>query len=102
MKKIVLFFIAILTFSSCSDFLEETNRNSITGDILYSTPEGYESLVNACYSYTRAWFGKPDGYAFTEMGSLRHIFSGNEARKPDFLPDCFVSVAFLHQFLYLQ
>lgn len=63
MKKIVLFFIAILTFSSCSDFLEETNRNSITGDILYSTPEGYESLVNACYSYTRAWFGKPDGYA---------------------------------------
>ena len=43
----------------------------------------------------------PD-HTFTEMGSLRHIFSGNETRKPDFLPDCFVSVAFLHQFLYLQ
>lgn len=85
MKKIVLFFIAILTFSSCSDFLEETNRNSITGDILYSTPEGYESLVNACYSYTRAWFGKPDGYAFTEMGTDCYTGGGADCGRAPFM-----------------
>lgn len=69
MKKITLLLISILLFSSCSDFLDETNRNTITGDVLYSTPEGYERLINACYSYSRAWFGKSDGFAFTEMGT---------------------------------
>ena len=69
MKKITLLFISILVFSSCSDFLDETNRNSITGDVLYSTPEGYETLINACYAYSRVWYAKADGYAFTEMGT---------------------------------
>lgn len=69
MKKIFCLIGIMVAFSSCSDFLEETNRNSITGDVLYNTPEGYESLVNACYAYSRAWFGKPEGYAFTELGT---------------------------------
>lgn len=85
MKKIILFFIAILAFSSCSDFLEETNRNSITGDVLYNTPDGYESLVNACYSYSRAWYGKPDGYAFTEMGTDCYTGGGADCGRAPFM-----------------
>ncbi len=69
MKKIISLLTSILMLCSCSDFLSETNRNSITGDVLYSTPEGYESLINACYAYSRVWFAKADGYAFTEMGT---------------------------------
>ncbi len=85
MKKIILFLIAILTLSSCADFLEETNRNSITADVLYSTPEGYESLVNACYSYSRAWFGKSDGYAFTEMGTDCYTGGGADCGRAPFM-----------------
>lgn len=86
MKKIFLLIISIMTvFSSCSDFLEETNRNSITGDVLYNTPEGYESLVNACYAYSRAWFGKPEGYAFTELGTDCYTGGGADCGRAPFM-----------------
>ena len=58
-----------LGMSSCSDFLDETNRNAVTADVLYSTPDGYENLVNACYAYTKAFMGNTDGYSLTEMGT---------------------------------
>lgn len=58
-----------LGLSSCSDFLDETNRNAVTADVLYGTPEGYENLVNACYAYTKAFMGNTDGYSLTEMGT---------------------------------
>ena len=79
MKKLIIYFVTILAFSSCSDFLEETNRNAITGDVLYSTPEGFESLVNACYSYSRVWFAKSDGYSLTEMGTDCYTGGGSSA-----------------------
>ena len=34
-----------LGLASCSDFLDETNRNAVTADVLYNTPDGYENLV---------------------------------------------------------
>jgi hypothetical protein len=79
MKKIISLFIAILSFYSCSDFLEETNRNTVTADRFYTTPDGYENLVNACYSYTRAWYAKADGYALTEMGTDCYTGGGSSA-----------------------
>ena len=60
---------ATLGLTSCSDFLDETNRNAVTADVLYGTPEGYESLVNACYAYSKAFMGNTDGYSLTEMGT---------------------------------
>ena len=60
---------ATLGLSSCSDFLDETNRNAVTADVLYGTPDGYESLVNACYAYTKTFLGSTDGYSLTEMGT---------------------------------
>lgn len=60
---------ATLGLTSCSDYLDETNRNAVTADVLYGTPDGYESLVNACYAYSKAFMGNTDGYSLTEMGT---------------------------------
>ena len=49
--------------------LEEENRAGLTADNVYTSPEGFESLVNAAYSYTRAWYGKEEGFNLTEMGT---------------------------------
>lgn len=71
MKKYILMMgmAATLGLTSCSDFLDETNRNAVTSDVLYSTPNGYENLVNACYAYSKAFMGNTDGYSLTEMGT---------------------------------
>ena len=71
MKKYILMMgmAATLGLTSCSDYLDETNRNAVTADVLYGTPDGYESLVNACYAYTKAFMGNTDGYSLTEMGT---------------------------------
>ena len=63
---------------SCSDFLEETNKNTVTGDSFYTTAEGMESLVNACYAPTRIWYGKVIGHLLTEAGTDEMLY-GNTA-----------------------
>lgn len=69
-KYIITFGFALsLGLTSCSDYLDETNRNAVTSDVLYSTPNGYEQLVNACYAYSKAFMGNTDGYSLTEMGT---------------------------------
>jgi starch-binding outer membrane protein, SusD/RagB family len=53
--------------TSCD--ITETNPSGITDETVFTTPEGFESLVNAAYSYTRWWYGKEEGYAASEMGT---------------------------------
>ncbi|MBN7810789.1 RagB/SusD family nutrient uptake outer membrane protein [Algoriphagus sp. H41] len=60
--------ITILT-TSCEDLLEEYNPSGLTAEAVYTTPEGFESLVNAAYSYQRWWYGKEEAYNMTEMGT---------------------------------
>lgn len=81
MKKNIFMLGMAVTFglTSCSDFLDETNRNAITADVLYSTPEGYENLVNACYAYSKAFMGNTDGYSLTEMGTDCFTGAGSSA-----------------------
>lgn len=71
MKHLKLVIIAFFLLGSigCSDLLEEENRAGLTADVVYNNPAGFESLVNAAYSYTRAWYGKEEGYNLMEMGS---------------------------------
>ncbi|WP_420148779.1 RagB/SusD family nutrient uptake outer membrane protein [Spirosoma sp.] len=68
----------LLGLYSCSDFLEETNKNTVTAEGFYKTAEGIESLVNACYAPTRIWYGKTVGYLLTEAGTDELLF-GNTA-----------------------
>lgn len=54
---------------SCQDELDEYNPSGITAEGVYTTPAGFESLVNAAYAYSRWWYGKEDGYNLSEMGT---------------------------------
>jgi hypothetical protein len=54
---------------SCKKPLEEYNPSGITAESVFTTPEGFESLVNAAYSYQRWWYGKEEGYSLSEMGT---------------------------------
>jgi len=60
----------VLVVSACQkDYLNEYNPTGLTGANALNTPAGFESLVNSAYSYTRAWYGKEEGYTLTEMGT---------------------------------
>jgi hypothetical protein len=58
---------SFLLVTSCD--LTEYNPGGITSETVYTTPEGFESLVNAAYSYSRWWYGKEEGWAAGEMGT---------------------------------
>ncbi|PKD16425.1 carbohydrate-binding protein SusD [Salegentibacter salinarum] len=66
-----LFFIALVLLggTSCEKELEEFNPSGVTAEGVYTQPDGFESLVNAAYAYTRWWYGKEDGFNLGEMGT---------------------------------
>lgn len=65
-----LIVLAGLTLSvSCKKALEEKNYTGITPESVFTTPEGFETLVNGVYSYQRWWYGKEEGYSMSEMGT---------------------------------
>ena len=62
--------LSVLALAACDmTDLEEYNPSGVTDETVFTTPEGFESLVNAAYSYSRWWYGKEEGYAFSEMGT---------------------------------
>lgn len=56
-------------FSGCNDSFEEVNRSGLTDDPFYKTELGVRSLVNSCYSFTRLFYGKEHGWAFSDTGT---------------------------------
>lgn len=73
MKKIQLTYIVIIAscfvLGSCSKKLEEYNPSGLTASTVYTKAAGFETLVNAAYTYSRSWYGKEEGYLITEMGT---------------------------------
>lgn len=67
--KILAFFTLSTLLMSCEKTLKEYNPSGITAENVFTTPEGFESLVNAAYSYQRWWYGKEEGYSLSEMGT---------------------------------
>ncbi|MCC2547165.1 RagB/SusD family nutrient uptake outer membrane protein [Hymenobacter sp. BT175] len=59
----------MLALPGCEKALEEYNPSGLTADSVYTTPAGFETLVNGAYSYARWWYGKEDGYSMSEMGT---------------------------------
>jgi hypothetical protein len=68
-KRAGLFLVFLLTFASCENVLEEYNPGGLTAETVYTTPEGFETLVNAAYTYQRWWYGKEEGYNIAETGT---------------------------------
>lgn len=68
MKKIILFFLAALTVSSCGDILEEQNKsNAISA--YFDTREGFEDAVKGAYSALRSFYGTERGMSLTVFGT---------------------------------
>ena len=80
MKRIysLLLILTLVGLSGCKkSFLEENNKSGITADPFYTTATGMESLVNACYTPTRFWFGKEGGTSLTELGTDLFLKGGD-------------------------
>lgn len=59
MKRILylLIIVSMLMTTGCADFLSETNKSSADAEKYYATANGYESLINSCYSSLRDVYG---------------------------------------------
>ncbi|MFY7910006.1 MAG: RagB/SusD family nutrient uptake outer membrane protein [Emticicia sp.] len=68
-KKTCLIATVVLALSSCDNVLEEYNPSGLTAETAFTTPAGFETLVNAAYSYQRWWYGKEEGYNIAETGT---------------------------------
>jgi hypothetical protein len=67
--KTGLLTLSLFTLFACNDVLEEYNPSGLTAETVYTTPEGFETLVNAAYTYQRWWYGKEEGYNIAETGT---------------------------------
>lgn len=59
----------VFIVASCKKKLQEYNPSGLTGETVYTQAAGFETLVNAAYSFTRFWYGKEEGYSISEMGT---------------------------------
>lgn len=59
----------MLSATSCSDFLDEENKTGNTADLSYGSATGLAGLINSCYAYTRAWWGKEPSLGLSDCGS---------------------------------
>jgi hypothetical protein len=57
-----------LGLTACND-LDEYNPSNATADTVWTTPEGFVTVVNAAYSEQRSWYGKEDGEFMSESGT---------------------------------
>ena len=68
-KYFILIAISVVIFESCTKNLEEYNPSGLTANTVYNNAIGFETLVNAAYSYNRYWYGKEEGFSYSEMGT---------------------------------
>jgi hypothetical protein len=68
-KYFILIAISVVIFESCTKNLDEYNPSGLTANTVYNNAIGFETLVNAAYSYNRYWYGKEEGFSYSEMGT---------------------------------
>lgn len=69
LNKILGLALLVVSATACKKTLQEYNPGGLTAETVYTTPEGFETLVNAAYSYQRWWYGKEEGYNIAETGT---------------------------------
>jgi len=74
MKNYLLVILMLAGITACS--LDEYNPSGITADAIWSSPEGFITVVNSAYSEQRAWYGKDNGEWMGEMGTDLWFNSG--------------------------
>lgn len=58
-----------MALTACNKKLDEYNPSGLTATTVFTKAVGFETLVNAAYSYSRFWYGKEEGYVASEMGT---------------------------------
>lgn len=69
LRGIGLAMMIMVALLSCEKQLTEKNPSGLTSETVYNNAAGFETLVNAAYSFTRFWYGKEEGYSVMEMGT---------------------------------
>src|SRR5688500_314674 len=59
----------MVLLNACKKDLRENNPSGLTAGTVYTKAAGFETLVNAAYSFSRFWYGKEEGYSVSEMGT---------------------------------
>ena len=59
----------VMGTTSCGDFLDEVNHSSQSADEYFMTKNGYEGLVNACYSRLRTIYNSKDYIMLSQLGT---------------------------------
>lgn len=67
--KVLPMLLSVSVLVACEDQLEEYNPSGITAESVYDTPEGFETAVNAAYTYQRELYGKLEGHGLLEVGT---------------------------------
>lgn len=70
MKYIKFIGAALLAGSLASCQLDEVYKSEMDMDMVYSTKEGFDGLINSCYENIYYLYGKEDGLAMLEAGDL--------------------------------
>lgn len=68
-KYFILIATSVLMLEACTKNLNEYNPSGLTSSTVYNNAVGFETLVNAAYSYNRYWYGKEEGFSYSEMGT---------------------------------
>jgi hypothetical protein len=58
-KSLLLAFAFVLSFTQCSDLIDEENKSNIAADPYYRTKDGYENLINSSYGTLREVYDLP-------------------------------------------
>ncbi|HMH22277.1 MAG TPA: RagB/SusD family nutrient uptake outer membrane protein [Puia sp.] len=67
--RLLLLVICAAALTSCQKKLVEYNPSGLTASTVYNNAAGFETLVNASYSFSRFWYGKEEAYSVMELGT---------------------------------
>jgi len=90
-KSFIFTVLFLITLISCN--LDEYNPAGDTAENIWSTPQGFQTLVNAAYSNLRTFLGKEDGVLLSEAGTDIWFRAGKSTsyrqlfRYQDFTPE---------------
>jgi hypothetical protein len=83
MKKLILIFsiIAITSFSSCEDYLDENNIANVTAGSYYTTSIGIEDAVRATYGIMKEYYGPEIGWTMQTFGTDTYMEGADGSHK---------------------
>lgn len=83
MKKIkIIFLIAVLSFFSCEQYLEEDLTGGVTADGVYNTADGINFGLNSTYSIFTQMIGSENGWSLLTLGTDIYQNGSDGGNKP--------------------